>query len=172
MELIRRRLDLASVLASLLFAAAPAEAQSPFVLSAVPNGVTDVLVIEGRNFGTPSGAVFLETTTLPVVSWSANNIVVTFDPDSVTPGSYFLRVVSASNTSAFFAVTIGAVGPKGDKGDPGDPGPTGLTGPQGPQGETGPQGPEGPQGPPGPALDLILVAEGKRNVVAGRSTSA
>ena len=70
-------------------------------------------------------------------------------------GDYLVRLLAGAKaeTTASYALTIGAVGPQGPVGDTGDTGLQGLPGPDGAKGETGPQGAEGPQGQVGDTGD-------------------
>jgi hypothetical protein len=102
------------------------------------------LTIGGKDLGSASPSVSLDSQPLQVVSFSPTLVVVGL-PAEVKPGSYLLTLERGGHAekTATFDATLGANGPKGDNGDAGAQGPAGTPGPAGPQGAAGPPGPPG-----------------------------
>ena len=139
--------------------------EDPVILAARANANLTQLTIDGRNFGNGTPVVKLGGVALLVLSRTSTRVVVAL-PLGTLPGTYLLKLRTASpgeRESEIFDVTIGATGPAGPMGPAGPQGLTGATGQQGsvgPQGNpgatgspgaTGPAGPTGPQGIPGVA---------------------
>jgi hypothetical protein len=143
--------------------------------SAQFNSSEEHLAIYGQNFGNTPGVVALNGFTLPVLSWTPTEIVVSVSKQ--TPqGTYLLSVSRGFGVAQWdtLDLAIGSAGEKGEKGEKGDkgdagapgmagavgaagpPGPPGAKGDPGPQGPAGNVGPQGPQGVPG-----ILGVAGK-----------
>jgi hypothetical protein len=130
-----------------------AQAKNPppqlIITSAAGDAVNDQIVINGQNFGADTGTATLQGIPLPIVSWSANQIIASYAVGGAPPGTYLLivsRGPSATQSDAFH-LTFGAAGAKGDTGAPG------------PAGETGPAGPPGPAGPQGIPGNLALAGQ-------------
>jgi hypothetical protein len=129
------------------------------ILSAHVDRAQQRLTLKGLNFGHQAPMVYCETFPMTVLSWSANEVVISF-PSAVPDGTYLFTVLRgpAANDRDVFNVSVhkpvvveGPPGPQGPAGPEGPKGDQGEQGLQGPQGETGPAGPAGPAGPMGPA---------------------
>jgi hypothetical protein len=138
-----------------LFAAAASASAwaAPIISSATINTSTQVITINGTNlvYGAKTSKVFFNGAN-PALSTSLQNVAGTKTtitaqlPDTVTAGTYVIRVRNGYGTSPAFDVTygVGLVGPQGPAGAPGAAGEQGLQGPAGPQ---------------GPASDTVLLGK-------------
>jgi microcystin-dependent protein len=162
----RLGVGLIAIIAVLLVAgAARADLGVPLILRANANLDTLALTIQGVNFGSATPKVRLAGVPLPVLIYSATEIVAGL-PDGIEPATYQLVVLRGGVLpipSLPFEVAIGTgAGEPGSQGPPGDKGPTGdkgLPGDQGPPGDKGPTGDKGPVGDTGPAGDKGPVGD-------------
>jgi hypothetical protein len=83
------------------------------IYSVTPDRVSNSMTIRGVNFGSTPEHVFLETSMMPVLSWSPTEIVASL-PAEVPDGSYLVTVAKGHRASDqdvfhFSLVTIPAL---------------------------------------------------------------
>jgi hypothetical protein len=122
----------------------------PIVVSAIPDVATSTLTIRGQNLGAGKPRVSLNSTDLPVSSFTSTVIHAVL-PSGLVTGTYLLVVYPAPSHVLFgvFAVALGNAGTPGSQGPQGLPGLPGAQGPRGPQGVAGAAGLPGSKGDTG-----------------------
>lgn len=100
-------------------AMAPSHSQQLVITSVEPwlDDPQPQLFINGWNFGTSNGDVFLQDDPLQVDSWTDSEIVVNL-PNGLSAATYLLTVRNGGGATKHdtFPVTIGAMGPAGPPG--------------------------------------------------------
>jgi PEGA domain-containing protein len=110
------------------------------ITSAMPDPAQEVLLVQGRNFGSGRPTVTLAGEALAVEISTTSELRAVL-PVGLPPGTYLLRISRGAGSIETDAmdVTIGAVGP------------------QGPEGDRGPMGDVGPRGFPGTKVILATM---------------
>ncbi|HEU0301490.1 MAG TPA: tail fiber domain-containing protein [Longimicrobium sp.] len=132
--------SVAAVLALLVFAPAPAQAQTVIYACYVPSTGTVYRIKE------PGIRQSCQTANHVEFSWNEEGPAGPAGPQGATGP----QGPAGPQGETGPAGPQGETGPAGPQGETGPAGPQGETGPAGPQGETGPAGPQGETGPAGP----------------------